>query len=74
MIILKSKEDVKSTVKLLNSISKEKVQESYDVSVYEKILQKVQKNPKAPSKKEKLGTNPPPFMCLGAELGPYNRE
>ena len=74
VIMLKSKDDVKSAVNLLKSISKEKVHESYDVAVYERILEKVRKNPQAPIKKAKVGPNPPPFMCLGAELDPFSIE
>lgn len=44
VIEFKKKEDVKSAVKLLKSISKD-VQESCDTATYEKILNEVRKNP-----------------------------
>jgi len=64
---------VKRAVSILKTMTKD-VKESYDMPTYEKILEKVQKNPQEPSKKAKVGTNPPPFMCLGAELDPFEKE
>ena len=63
MLQFQSKDDVKSAMKALKSLTKD-ITDGYDAKVFGKILEEVRKNPPDQDKKVKTSL---PFMHLGAD-------